>query len=524
MSLSSAVVPAAIRFDQPILEAQQGHPTRIAIVAAVKPALTALAPVAATPLAVGKDPASQEALDRLRAAFDAVKRKYHSVCGERLQKYTAAAFQLTPEAIAACEATAKILHELYDDLYTEESARDMVECSLALLANHLEGGAPTQKVEDLTHRVLQGEGLTVIQRSGDDVNNPAYTIQDANKQPLAYLKQAKSDREASHRFVIQDMPLYHAKTRELIGYEADQLLGLHRVPTTYKVVCNNVLDGAATVKEATIQTIVPDGKPFGSHGIFTAGGAKALKTLDIGNVHMTAISGLIKGLAAGHMDNYVVAGKKLFEIDLKECLIPFNTMPANMKVKRADGCDDLEKLLQEAPDEATRARMTARLETERKSIQLGRMIILGLPRCGQPFEKATLLFLTHPSHQILMQAHHASIVKQGYDIQPSALTAQLERLTQLQELARAELAKPEIEATPRDFYFALFGGKELFEYATQVKQYHPILVFNGIVGNSYRHYFKDLSQPESLPVRPRELPAGASETQRTIFENLQALV
>ena len=106
-----------------------------------------------------------------------------------------------------------------------------------------------------------------------------------------------------------------------------------------------------------------------------------------------------------------------------------------------------------------------RIETERKSIQCVRMCILGMPQNDKPLEKAALLFLTHPSLPILLDAHHESILNRKYEVQYIALTAQKERVNLLQKLAKEELAKPTITITPRDLYFELFDGKELFNIA-----------------------------------------------------------
>jgi len=223
------------------------------------------------------------------------------------------------------------------------------------------------------------------------------------------------------------------------------------------------------------------------------------------------------------MDNYAVTvnsatGKatQLFEIDMKESMVPFNRMPDEMHVKREE-CPDLDAMahvLQVKIDKHQTRRGSAdpyrwftkkfrldkeftalqkRLETERKSIQMARLIILGLPQNGQRLDRALLLYLTHPSLKPMIEAHHQSLRHHNYDIQASALAAQTERLERLQELAQQELLKPAIELTPRDLYFELFDGRELFDLARQRRQ--PFLkIFSGIIGNAYRHYFKDLSR------------------------------
>src|SRR5207247_1073806 len=144
--------------------------------------------------------------------------------------------------------------------------------------------------------------------------------------------------------------------------------------------------------------------------------------------------------------------------------------------KKASGLEaELEALSKKEETDTLKAEMVAkkkeladlkeRLETERKSIAMARICVLGLPQNNKPFEKAALLFLRDPSLPVLMDAHHASIRKQNYEIQHSALKAQRERLDVPFSFAASALKNAKITATPRDAYFQVFGGKELFDLA-----------------------------------------------------------
>ena len=586
MGLAPGIQPgmqAGIQFNHPVRDAAKGEPTAIRITQVVKPCLTEIVAPAARTLteveAAKPDVATKAALSKLHKAIDELYEKqgdsfeaqvkHSAITG--LEKLNPTRLKLTTDGLEAAGATTKILQELAQGEYSVESSAEYAKAACSLLLNHLQGGArkPQSKVDELCKRVLEESDVVVKSRLHEECNNPSFRVNDrASNTTLSIIKQARNDYEASHKFVIENFPLYHTQTRELVGYESDVLLGFNRFPITCRVTCLNTQDGITQEKEGVMQAFVPNARALGSNGLYQENGGKFLRSIDKGQAHMSAISGVIKGIAAGHIDNYVViedteTGKAsgIHEIDLKECMIPFNRMPALYKVKRTEGVtvhgEDLEKKLSELEEKAAQLEpeitalnkkaqtRTARkvnlnrqtelaqintelatvkrlIATERKSIVMARMCALGLPQNNKPFEKAALLFLRHPSLPILMDAHHASIRRQNYEIQHSALSAQRARLDALRSFAEVELKKDVITSTPRDVYFQIFGGKELFDLA-MTKNYSPIAAFNNIVGSAYRHEFKDLAHPEAMPGRPVGRPASDSEAARMVFENLQVL-
>ncbi len=561
LNSSSVFVAANNHFQHPI---EGSTPQKsITVHTVVKPQLTNLVLKAAQILPAAqvakKDELSQELIITLQKAINALDDKYgvpfssklSTTSYQRLKTLSPLHTQLTAEGKIAVEKTTAIFQELALD-YTLQSAQKHAHIASNLLYNHLFGGAILQqeKVDALYDEVVLKSTISITQRSDDDCNNPSFLITCATtKKPVALLKRPRSSYEASHQRLIENFPLYHSNTREVIGYETDALLGFDSTPVTLRVLCETQegsVKDTTEPNEAVIQALIPNVTVFSSTITQKDGGA-LLKSIDTSHCQIAAIAGIIKGLAAGHIGNYIMgedpATKKLidiFEFDHKECMVPFNKMPLVYKVRRYGDqgtvyCEDLEKkaaLLDEefkkldqekAPTDASkelkdkkvleRKELIERIKTERASIQMGRLSIMGLPQNNEPLQRATLLILAHPSLQILLEGHHASMQKNNYEIQQCALTAQKERVTRLRELAEIELAKATVTMTPRDMYFDIYGGRALFEMAT--KKYYPsIVIFNNIVGSSYRTEFKDLSLPDTMLGRSKDKPSQNPEAAR----------
>ena len=570
-SNSSQIEAPRIQFDHAVNGATQDEPTHIRITHIVTPSLTNIITPTGRPLTADEVQAKKEDAKTLQAItnFQKTLQELSTAKGAtfsnaiqngiiaELKNINPRDLILSQEGIESVDASKAILQELINNNYTTDTALNYAESVCSLLFNHLNGGALLEqaKVDALYKKVLTESTITLHSRSQEQTNNPSFSIKDNQTgAPIALLKQQKNEYDSSHMRLIKNFPIYHTPTRQLVGSESDALLGLNRTPITCRVTCLNTINNAPYEKEGVLQIFIPHAKTFGSDLIYQEGGGQFLQTLENSQAHMSAISGILKGHAAGHIDNYVVVedmtshrAKAIHEIDLKECMTPFNVKPDAHQVNRfGDGeeyCEDLNKKLNDLKNEIaalnqkphTRkiksqkelkekelSEVKKRLENEKKSIIMARMSVLGLPQNNRPFDKAALLFLTHPSLAKMMDAHHKNIRRQNYEIQPSTLKAQRERLEMLTDLAKRELAKNAITATPRDAYFHIFGGKELFNIATS-KNYHPISAFNNIVGCAYRHVFKDLSRPETIPERPADRAASDSEEARIVFANLQAL-
>lgn len=88
---------------------------------------------------------------------------------------------------------------------------------------------------------------------------------------------------------------------------------------------------------------------------------------------------------------------------------------------------------------------------------------MGLPQCAQPFDRAFLLLFSDPTLLGKLKKLHSSP-----NIPNAAYDAQIQRLTKIMDLFSSELKKNEITLTPRELFFTLFGGKELFN-STKMK-------------------------------------------------------
>jgi hypothetical protein len=492
-----------------------------------------------------KDIESEQLLTKIQNSLVGLSKKYPKFGSEtangsigRLQKLSSPGIVFSGPAKESAKATLEILEELTTETYTDEGASVYGEWACNLLYNHLMGGALIQqeRVDAIYRRVMQEKStLNCRARSDEESNNPSFLFTDAKtKEPLALLKKANNQYESSHCRVIREWPLFQVQTRELVGYESSALLGFDLTPPTMKVDCGD--------KPGVLQEFIPEAttiydlldKKDGAGGLF-------LRSIDPARVHLINLSGILLGLGAGHMDNYLFTARKIQHIDLKESLIPYNRMPREFHVMRsqlkreaAQGkepimyCEDLDKkaeMVQKEMDAEVNGALRLekrkefddikkRLETERKAIITCRLATLGLPQSAKPLDRAALMLVRHPALPVLMDAHHASIRK--LEIQPEALTAQRDRLDTLRELAKVEL-KGTIHATPRDFYFTIFGGRDLYSQAEK-KNYSPLVIFNSIVGTAYRSKLKDLSNWDTLPELPSK-PASESVTAK----NLQAL-
>ncbi|MDB6081718.1 MAG: hypothetical protein JWO53_990, partial [Chlamydiia bacterium] len=470
---------------------------------------------------------------------------------------------LSDEGKEAFRATIAILEELLNGKYTKEAAIDYTKWSCNLLWNHWNGGATKeqQKAQNLYQKVRSGNFI-VKERTEDECgHNPAYLLLDntESQTPFAIFKQTQPGAlyDSSHQHIVEEMPLYRVDVRELVGYEVDALIGCERTPITLKVTYEKPKNDSKQEKEAGVgilQLFVSNGIAAGEE-LWKKNGAKLVKTLDKSRAQITALSGILKGRGAGHMNNYLLVKNpekeevlEALDIDLEECMIPFNRIPDHMRIKRYSKqevyCENLEEKVSELSEqlamlaqdttahsdreklqqqlEQERVRYQQRIATERKMISMCRLWILGLPQNEKPFDKAALLILCHPSLPRIMDAHHAHMIEKRYEIQISALIAQKERLMRLRELAHKELIQETITASPRDFYFDLFGAKELYQIAIG-KHYPDIFVFGQLVGCPYRHQLKDFSRPEVLGTRDPTKPKNDSEDARIVFENIQEL-
>ncbi|MBS3904140.1 MAG: hypothetical protein KGZ39_02305 [Simkania sp.] len=109
-----------------------------------------------------------------------------------------------------------------------------------------------------------------------------------------------------------------------------------------------------------------------------------------------------------------------------------------------------------------------------------RMWQLGLPQANLPFDRATLLMFSDPLLHEQIKRYNA--MKAPSILPKESLRALEERLGKIKELFELELKKRMPELTPRDLFFAIFGGKEQFTKLHQDQHILPIDIFDFHMG------------------------------------------
>jgi len=375
-----------------------------------------------------------------------------------------------------------LLEEIVNGSYEISDIREYLGwyCRLTLTCLKGESTLLDEKVQGLYKKVINEKyDITLRESEG---HSPSYFLTDEiTKRPFAILKQSHPEITSSFTKHLPKMPLSATVwEHELIGLEQDQLFGFNRVPTTLTVRFKN---GKNEEVNGVIQEFVSDSKS--GWDFYNPSGADLLKAIPKSHVQVLTLSGLFKGISAGHLANYILQldGNKekvttLFEIDLEEMLLPYNKL---------SDVDDL----------VVSDQLSTKKEEAIKSLILCRMWILGLPQNGMPFDRAALMAMSHPSMLSLLQSYHKQASKYSR-MDEGSWQAQYERVRMMQEICLSELEKATITLTPRDLYFKIFGGEHLWKIA-QEKGYPPLIAFNNLVSDPYQHILKDFSDPTSIP-------------------------
>ncbi len=383
----------------------------------------------------------------------------------------------------AIQKTAEIYRELATGEYDEEAVCTYGRFATTLLVNHLRG---PEVIDDAFIKKLDEPYELRALAEEERGHNPAWvaTLKGEEK-PFAFFKESIEVKVAkevtlydplcfsSFLSLIPDMPLTTTVTDfEVIGYEMDALFGFNMVPYTIKRALPNG-------KTGIIQRYVEGGEPIGNF-IYQKDRLKELATLSQANLHIACLSGIFKGVGAHHIGNYLMVSKDkriidVKEVDLEEIMPPYN---------RVD-----------------------------KPIVLCRLVLLGLPQATKPLDKALRMILTHPSFQILLERYHKTL-----SINPACLSAQKERLDIIQKLCRDSCP-----VTPRDIYFAIFGGRDIYLLAKE-KGYPDITCFNNVISDPYQDIVTDIYNPASMKPSTSLEPItdSDSEEDRIRKSNLQA--
>ena len=414
------------------------------------------------------------------------------------------------EQAAVQHTPLKLIKELSKGSYDSRSITDYLTLALRLTIVQLKGSSSLieENVQNLYQKVLKSN--YGIQKRSSYGHSPSYFLIDPiTTKPFAILKQSHPEFTSSYSQHLPKMPLNATVwEHELVGFEEDQLFGFDHTPVTLSV---RFLNQENVSLKGSIQEYIPDSKA--GFDFYNPSGAELLKAIPKSHVHSVALSGMFKGLAAAHMSNYILQVAKvenqefitsIYDIDLEEMMLPYNRLSLKESVVFIDKIDALIAQLRQNPQEGQDSEIE-KLEQKKKlalqSLILCRLWVLGLPQCGLSFDRAALMMMTHPSFLHLLEQYQNQ-ASQYCDIEKEAWNAQLERVKMMQELCIHELTKDAISLSPRSLYFAMFGGKHLWELA-QEKRYPAIIAFNNLVSDPCQHILKDFSDPYSISVCER---------------------
>jgi hypothetical protein len=413
--------------------------------------------------------------------------------------------------------------------YGNEAIRNYLGWELRLTLSFLEGEAYTlnSRVQKLRDQVFS-ETCQPHKRESDG-HSLSYALKVAGGViPVALLKKSNPLIHSSFFRLLPNLGVKaHVGEYELIGFEQDQWFGFNLVPTTIAVRdCSSKSNAAeadtktAAGKDAgkiigTIQRFVPHSDTISS--LFdTAISAHKLATIPKSHLHILSISGFFKGIAAGHLSNYICKFSKdlskilrIHEIDLEEILLPLNQLKdqTGKEGLQIVPVEDVDKLIAQLDKSAPAYqveldKLQKKKEMIKKSIILCRMCILGLPQNAQPFDRASLMILSHPGLSIMLSKYHAEAVKKHPLVAPEAWKAQRNRLEVMLAFAKSELSKAAVTGTPRDLYFSIFGGSHLWKIGID-RDIPDLIIANQLVSDPYQHTVKDFGDPEAIPVNKR---------------------
>lgn len=419
---------------------------------------------------------------------------------------------------------AELLSKKYDLRATKEYLGWTLRLSIMQLKETDTQSFMASRVKQLSDRIAARQYDIVVRESGG--HSKSYSLVDrVTHQPFAILKRSDPLYVSSFRNHVPSLlPMSPVWEHERIGYEQDQFFGFNHTPTTINVT-NFAVDSDTTVT-GTIQEFIPSSQD--GSDCYNPRGARLLREIPHSHVHMMAISGIFKGLSAGHMGNYVVqmerqgsqeSVKALYEIDLEEMLLPHNILSSDIEVVPVTKINERIALLRQTPtpEAATEIEQLGQKKIKViQSIVLCRMWVLGLPQNEKPMDRALLMAITNPGFIPLLERYHREAAVNYPRMNTASWTAQLERVRIMQETCRHELNRDRITLTPRDLYFSIFGGEHLWKLA-QAKRYPATVAFNNLISDPYQHLLKDFGCPENIPLCERlEKPKNNTQDARDI--------
>lgn len=430
----------------------------------------------------------------------------------------------------------KLIDELLQGNYEQSSIREYLGWNLRLTLNQLEGKSSllTDKINDFSEKILN-QNYEIKPRSDLEeigAGKISYLLVDKEDQkPFAILKSNPPHPTTVQKVLFPYMTPKKAEgwEQELIGSELDQISGFDHTPLTF---------GARFLNEGKeVQGLVQEYIPNSKSGdmLHNVEGGKLLSRIPHSIVQSFVLSGIFKGLTAGHIGNYQFPLDKntLKEIDLEEILPEFNRLDESEREKALAFADkeikelsekvsDVEKALVSEPERDDLKKQLEDLKNQItkvkqrkaviKCITMSRMWILGFPQNNRPLDTAAMIAINHPSLLPLLKQYQGTVS----NISEDAWRAQLSRVEEMQSICSKELEKDTKTLTPVDLYFAIFGGEELWKKASE-NGFPKIWTSNSILGCPHPYAVTKEENPLDLPICKRlEVPKDNTESQKEI--------
>ncbi len=214
--------------------------------------------------------------------------------------------------------------------------------------------------------------------------------------------------------------------------------------------------------------------------------ARQIASKPVQYIHLHALSSLIKANGDLH------TGNLLFEI-----------AEDRQTIQRVVDCDE-ERILPE--------------QNHFNQVVLGEF---GFPQSEQPLDPMMLHLIAHPQFPHLFKAYEIHRGLAVRSISPGAKIALHNRVERLQQVARKALARGS-SLSPRDLFFTVFGGRELYLAKTLQSRITPLEVFEFGLEDDKEPHFSGIRHRIRIGVKKeRSIPTFA--TYRTSAQRLSQI-
>lgn len=213
---------------------------------------------------------------------------------------------------------------------------------MRLTLNHLEGKSILlqEKIESFIQKIAKGNFELKEREINSEQEKYSYSLLDGETNQIVAIVKSNPERPLSLYTELVPHRINNSATareHEVIGCELDQLAGYDHTPLTF--IAKLLLDGKPL--DGVMQEYVPNAES--GDKLHNLNGANLLKGMANSLVHPFIISGIFKGLGAGHIANYLFefSGegnekrvKKIVEIDLEE-MLPFCNKLSPSEIEKA---------------------------------------------------------------------------------------------------------------------------------------------------------------------------------------------